>query len=158
VTFKIRAGHVTRRHELLPNRTVTAIVIEVLTRLIGDPGATVRAWATVSLCGHAPEAQVSRWGLPLLTDIFITDEAVKDECNRSHPTADVPSFSQIVADALPPFSQLAGSSDDPAAYAQRVVGRLFPTTCLMSSISGPATPTTSQPSRPPHRDPRELPT
>jgi hypothetical protein len=64
----------------------------------------------------------------LITHIFITDEAVKDEYNRSHPSADVPRFSQIVADALPPFPQLAGSTDDPAAYAQRVVERLFPTT------------------------------
>ena len=110
------------------NRNVTAIVIEVPTQLIGDPGATVRAWVTVSLCGHAPEVQVSRWGLPLMTHIFITDEAAKDEYNRSHPSADVPRFSQIVADALPPFTRLAGSSEDPAAYAQRVVERLFPTT------------------------------
>ena len=84
------------------NRNVTAIVIEVPTQSIGDPAATVRAWVTVSLCGHAPEVQVSRWGLPLMTHIFITDEAVKDEYNRSHPSADVPRFSQIVADALPP--------------------------------------------------------
>jgi Domain of unknown function (DUF4331) len=110
------------------NRNLTAIVIEVPTRLIGDPGATVRAWVTVALCGHAPEVQVSRWGLPVITHIFITDEAVKDEYNRSHPSADVPRFSQIVADALPRFIQLAGSTDDPAAYAQRVVERLFPTT------------------------------
>ena len=46
------------------NRNVTAIVMEVPTQLIGDPAATVRAWVTVSLCGHAPEVQVSRWGLP----------------------------------------------------------------------------------------------
>ncbi|MGO9921293.1 MAG: DUF4331 family protein [Isosphaeraceae bacterium] len=110
------------------NRNVTAIVIEVPTRFIGDPGATVRAWATVSLSGHAPEVQVSRWGLPLMTHIFITDEAVKDEYNRAHPSADVPRFSQIVADALPPYIELAGATDDPAAYAQRVVARLFPTT------------------------------
>ena len=110
------------------NRNVMAIVIEVPTKLIGDPGATVRAWLTVSLCGHAPEVQVSRWGLPVMTHLFITDETVKDEYNRSHPSADVPRFSQIVADALPIFTQLAGSSDDPAAYAQRVVERLFPTT------------------------------
>jgi Domain of unknown function (DUF4331) len=69
------------------NRNVTAIVIEVPTQLIADPSATVRAWVTVSLCGHAPEVQVSRWGLPLITHIFITDEAVKDEYNRSHPSA-----------------------------------------------------------------------
>jgi hypothetical protein len=35
---------------------------------------------------------------------------------------------RIVADALARVTQLAGSTDDPAAYAQRVVERLFPTT------------------------------
>jgi hypothetical protein len=109
-------------------RNVMAIVIEVPTRLIGDAAATVRAWVTVSLCGHAPEVQVSRWGMPLITHIFILDEAEKDEYNRSRPSEDVPRFSQVVADALPPFSRLAGSTDDPAAYAERVVERLFPTT------------------------------
>ena len=63
-----------------------------------------------------------------MTHIFITDEAVKDEYNRSLPSADVPRFSQIVAESLPRYTQLAGSTDDPAAYAQRVVERLFPTT------------------------------
>jgi len=110
------------------NRNVTAIVMEMPTPLIGDPGATVRGWVTVSLCGHAPEVQVSRWGLPLITHAFITDEAVKEEYNRSHPSTDVPRFSQIVADALPPYTRLAGSTDDPTAYAQRVVERLFPIT------------------------------
>jgi hypothetical protein len=110
------------------NRNVTAIVMEVPAQWIGDPAATVRAWATVSLCGHAPEVQVSRWGLPLMTHIFITDPAVKDDYNRSLPAADVPRFSQIVAGALARVTQLAGSTDDPAAYAQRVVERLFPAT------------------------------
>jgi hypothetical protein len=110
------------------NRNVTAIVMEVPAQSIGDPAATVHAWATVSLCGHAPEVQVSLWGLPLMTHIFITDEAVKDDYNRSLPSADVPRFSQIVADALARVTQLAGSTGDPAAYAQRVVERLFPTT------------------------------
>ena len=110
------------------NRNVTAIVIEVPTQSIGDPAATVRAWVTVSLCGHAPEVQVSRWGLPLMTHMFITDPAVQDDYNRSLPSADVPRFSRIVADALPRVIRLAGSTDDPPAYAQRVVERLFPTT------------------------------
>jgi hypothetical protein len=110
------------------NRNVTAIVIQVPTQSIGDPAATVHAWATVSLCGHAPEVQVSLWGLPLMTHIFITDEAVKDDYNRSVPSAGVPRFSKIVADALARVTQLAGSTGDPAAYAQRVVERLFPAT------------------------------
>ena len=110
------------------NRNVMAIVIEVPTQSIGDPASTVRAWVTVSLCGHAPEVQVSRWGLPLMTHFFITDPAVKDDYNRSLPSGDVPRFSQIVADALLRITKLAGSTGDPAAYAQRVVDRLFPTT------------------------------
>jgi hypothetical protein len=60
--------------------------------------------------------------------IFITDPDVKDDYNRSLPSADVPRFSRIVADALPRIIEMAGSTDDPAAYAQRVVERLFPTT------------------------------
>ena len=110
------------------NRNVTAIVIEVPRESIGGPDAAVRAWATVSLCGHAPEMQVSRWGLPLMTHVFITDEGVKDDYNRSLPSADVPRFSRIVADGLSRFTQLAGSTDDPSAFAQRVVELLFPTT------------------------------
>jgi hypothetical protein len=110
------------------NRNVMAVVMEVPTHWIGDPAATVHGWVTVSLCGHAPEVQVSRWGLPLMTHAFITDEAVRDDYNRSHPSADVPRFSQIVGDALARVAQLAGSTDDPAAYAQRVVERLFPIT------------------------------
>ena len=110
------------------NRNVTAIVVEVPTLSIGDRAAAVRAWATVSLCGHAPEVQVSRWGLPLITHIFITDPAVQDDYNRSLPSADVPRFSRVVADGLARVTQLAGSTHDPAAYAQRVVELLFPTT------------------------------
>ena len=72
---------------------------------------------------------MSRWGLPLMTHAFITDEAVRDDYNRSHRSADVPRFSaDRVADALVRVTQLAGSTDDPAAYAQRVVERLFPIT------------------------------
>ena len=110
------------------NRNVTAIVIQVPALLIGAAAAAVRAWATVSLCGHAPEVQVSRWGLPLMTHIFITDPAEKDDYNRSGPAADVPRFAPIVADAVARVTQLAGTAGDPAAYAQRVVQRLFPAT------------------------------
>jgi hypothetical protein len=110
------------------NRNVTAIVMQVPARWIGEAAAAVRGWVTVSLCGHAPEVQVSRWGLPLITHAFITDPAVKEDYNRSRPAADVPRFARVVADAVARVTQLAGTADDPAAYAQRVVQRLFPTT------------------------------
>jgi hypothetical protein len=40
-------------------RNVTAIVLEVPSELIGK--GKINAWATISLFGHAPEVQVSRW-------------------------------------------------------------------------------------------------
>ncbi len=60
------------RTNFFANRNVSAIVLEVPNRLIGE--GTVRAWATVSLVGHAPEVQVSRWGLPMITHIFLSDQ------------------------------------------------------------------------------------
>ena len=119
------------------NRNVTAIVIEVPTRSIGDPAATVRAWVTVSLYGHAPEVQVSRWGLPLITHIFITDEAVKDDYNRSLPSADVPRFSRIVSDALRPTpSWRARPTTRPPTHSVWWSACSRPL-CLMSSVRRP---------------------
>jgi hypothetical protein len=40
-------------------RNVTAIVLEVPSELIGK--GKINAWAAISLFGHAPEEQVSRW-------------------------------------------------------------------------------------------------
>jgi hypothetical protein len=52
------------RENFFARRNVTAIVLEVPNELIGH--RQVHAWATVSLYRHAPEKQVSRWGLPLV--------------------------------------------------------------------------------------------
>src|SRR5580693_394299 len=60
-------------HEQNPfaRRNVTAIVLEVPSDLIGK--GKINAWATISLFGHAPEVQVSRWGLPMVTHLFLND-------------------------------------------------------------------------------------
>jgi hypothetical protein len=61
----------------------------------------VHAWATTSLYGHAPEVQVSRWGLPLITRVFMPDMDMREEYNRSVPAdADVISKERF-ADELP---------------------------------------------------------
>ena len=73
----------------LQNRNVTAIVIEVPRESIGGPEAAVRRGPRCRCAGARPNA-VSRWGLPLMTHVFITDEGVKDDYNRSLPSADVP--------------------------------------------------------------------
>jgi hypothetical protein len=67
-------------------RNVTAIVLEVPSELIGK--GKINAWATISLFGHAPEVQVSRWGLPMVTHIFLndpSDQEVKEQFNASVP-------------------------------------------------------------------------
>src|SRR6202034_4331809 len=66
---------------------VSAIVLEVPTPMIGK--GRVRSWATASLLGHAPEVQVSRWGLPLITHVFMPDEDMHEAYNRATPAADL---------------------------------------------------------------------
>ncbi|HEY4458492.1 MAG TPA: DUF4331 family protein [Pseudonocardiaceae bacterium] len=107
-------------------RNVTAIVLEVPDELIGS--GTVHAWATVSLHGHAPEVQVSRWGLPLLTHFYLTDGDVQEQYNRTTPDRDAELFAPRLAEVAERMTTLAGSADNPAEYAKRVVARLVPTT------------------------------
>src|ERR1700688_3712889 len=68
----------------------TAIVLEVPSELIGK--GKINAWATISLFGHAPEVQVSRWGLPMGTHLFLndpSDQEVKEQFNASIPSEDL---------------------------------------------------------------------
>ena len=74
------------RKNFFAKRNVTAVVIEVPSHFIGE--GLVRGWATASLYGHAPEIQVSRWGLPLVTNVFMPDAETKEQFNRATP-ADV---------------------------------------------------------------------
>jgi hypothetical protein len=113
------------RRNFFARRNVTAIVIEVPTRMIG--GGMVRGWATASLHGHAPEAQVSRWGLPLITNFFMPDAEMKERFNRVVPTDDQTSFIAQVSRVVETLSTLAGTTADPAEYARRLAVRLFPT-------------------------------
>lgn len=77
-------------------RQVAVIVLEVPDALIGAD--RVRAWATISLHGHAPEQQVSRWGLPLLTHLYLGTEEQREAYNRTPSDGDdTPFTSQIRA-------------------------------------------------------------
>jgi Domain of unknown function (DUF4331) len=113
------------RKNFFARRNVTAIVLEVPNTLVGQ--GTVRAWATASLFGHAPEIQVSRWGLPLVTNIFMPDPEMKERFNRTGPADDQTPFVTQVGQVVERLVGLAGSSARPADYAKRVTDRLFPT-------------------------------
>jgi hypothetical protein len=117
------------RQNFFDNRNITAIVLEVPNHLIGK--GTVHAWATVSLYGHAPEMQVSRWGLPMITHLFLNDpgnQEVKETFNKSVPSDDIALFSGYIADFTQKMTTYAGSVMNPEEYGKQMVSRLCPIT------------------------------
>jgi Domain of unknown function (DUF4331) len=101
------------------DRTVAAIVLEVPNRLIAN-STGVSAWTTVSLYGHAPEQQVARWGLPLLTHLYLGDDECRERFNRSRPSDDDSSFISSIVSTVNKYVAAAGTTDDPEAYGRRV--------------------------------------
>lgn len=116
----------TRGGDFFGGRNVTAIVLEVPDDLIGT--GTVHSWTTVSLFGHAPEQQISRWGTPLLTHFYITDNDMQESYNRATPAQDAELFAQHIGDVVERMTTLAGSAEVPGEYREHVVRRLIPTT------------------------------
>jgi hypothetical protein len=124
-------GEYTPRHfqnhaNLFAGRHVAVIAVEVPTELIG--AGQVNGWATISLYGHAPEMQVARWGLPLLTHLFIRDDQMREDYNRTAPTGDNASFLAHIGDVVTETARRAGTVTDAEAYAGRVLARLGPLT------------------------------
>ena len=114
------------RRNFFAGRNVTAIVLEVPSRMIGH--GSVHGWATASLFGHAPEVQVSRWGLPLITNVFMPDMAMREAYNRAVPADDAGHFAAQIGEVAGKLTGLAGSAANPADYARQLVARLCPTT------------------------------
>ncbi|MFY9690072.1 MAG: DUF4331 family protein [Candidatus Acidiferrales bacterium] len=107
---------------------VSAIVIEIPSDLIGR--GLVHGWATASLYGHAPEVQVSRWGLPLITHVFLSDPSLADAAekyNRAVPADDAALFAKPIADFVEKVTRLANSAADPSEYAKQLLARICPT-------------------------------
>ena len=122
---RFEAAAFQNRKNFFARRNVTAIVLEMPSAWIGQ--GTVRAWATASLFGHAPEIQVSRWGLPLVTNIFMPDPEMKERFNRTSPSDDQTFFITQVRHVVERMVDLAASTGHPADYAKRLTDRLFPT-------------------------------
>ena len=112
------------RKNFFGKRNVTAIVLEVPTSMIGR--GRIHAWATASLYGHAPEVQVSRWGLPLITNVLIADEAIRETCNRTGPADDREKLGGTLAQFAARVSGLADSTPNPMEYGRRMADRLCP--------------------------------
>jgi hypothetical protein len=113
------------RKNFFAKRNVSALVLELPSQMIGR--GLVHGWATASLYGHAPEVQVSRWGLPLITNFFMPDAAMKEDFNRAGPSEDLTRFSPQIGKIVERLAALAKSSANPLEYAKQVVARLCPT-------------------------------
>ena len=103
------------------DRTIAAIVLEVPNRLIAN-ATRVNAWTTVSLYGHAPEQQVARWGLPLLTHLYLGRGDLRERFNRSRPSDDDSQFMSSIMSIVSKHAAMAGTTDNPEAYGRRVAG------------------------------------
>jgi len=115
------------KENLFRNRNVMAIVLEVPNKLIGV--GRVNVWATISLFGHAPEVQVSRWGLPLITHLFLANPSTPELPNRFHitqPSTDRQVFGPAIATLTGRLADRAGNTRDPAHYGQALAERLCP--------------------------------
>ena len=91
--------------------------------------SAIEAWATASLYGHAPEVQVSRWGLPMITHILLSDPSLHDASenyNRAVPADEVALFSKPIRDFVEKVTALADSAADPSAYTTQLLARLCP--------------------------------
>ena len=100
-------------------------MLEVSTGQIGS--GKVHAWATTSLFGHAPEVQVQRWGLPLMSHLFLSSsDALKEKMNAITPSEDVAQLSVPIAEFAERMSTYAASVVDPAEYGKQVAARLCP--------------------------------
>jgi hypothetical protein len=115
------------RSNLFQNRNVMAIVLEVPNSLIGE--GLVHCWGTISLFGHAPEAQISRWGYPLFTHLFLSDPTSQELAEQYHVTApsqDAALFGKPIAGFTSKLAARAGAVSDPDEHGISVANRLCP--------------------------------
>ena len=73
---------------------------------------------------------MSRWGLPMITHLFLSDHSkdLKEAFNRSLPCDDMAHFSEPIAAFVRNMTTYANTSGNPAEYGKRIAGVLCPAT------------------------------
>jgi hypothetical protein len=112
------------RRNFFQDRNVVAVVLEVPIDLVGT--GRVQAWASISLEGHAAPRQVARWGLPLITHLFVTDPEAQDRYNQTAPADGDEAAERSMRHMVTRVARLAGSAGSPEAYADALTARLCP--------------------------------
>ena len=136
VSTMLRAFYVDRRfeeagyanpHNVFARRNAMAIVLEVPNVLIGE--GQVAMWSSISLYGHAGKVQVSRFGIPLFTQLFLSSwrHHLIEHYNLVGPQRDIELFAEPVRRFVAEFSALAGLGRISEPYAAGVAAQLIPT-------------------------------
>jgi Domain of unknown function (DUF4331) len=115
------------RRNVFARRNAMAIVLEVPNALIGE--GQVAMWSSISLTGHAARAQVSRFGIPLFTQLFLSPwrQPLVERYNQVGPQRDIELFAEPVRRFVAEFSALAGLERISEPYAAGVAAHLIPT-------------------------------
>jgi Domain of unknown function (DUF4331) len=115
------------RRNFLARRNTMAIVLEVPNALIGAGQVTM--WSSISLSGHAAKSQVSRFGIPLFTHLFLSSwrQPLIERYNQVGPQRDIELFAEPVRRFVAEFSALAGLGPISEPYAAGVAAHLIPT-------------------------------
>ena len=115
------------RRNFFARRNAMAIVLEVPNALIGE--GQVAMWSSISLYGHAAKVQVSRFGIPLFTHLFLSSwrQPLIERYNQVGPQRDIELFAEPVRRFVADFSTLAGLGRISEPYAAGVAAQLIPT-------------------------------
>ncbi|HEY9642842.1 MAG TPA: DUF4331 family protein [Coleofasciculaceae cyanobacterium] len=108
----------------LAGHNVTAIVLELPNTALG--AETVHLWGTTTIQHEGKWKTINRAATPLVQQVFIQDEHLKDAYNKSLPKDDVAKYGEAIAAFTAKVTQLAGTTTDPQAYGQQVVQFLLP--------------------------------
>lgn len=107
---------------LLAGHNVTAIVLELPNTALETE--TIHLWGTTAIFHEDKWRTINRAANPLVQEVFIEDEHIKDAYNRTLPSEDIQRYGETIATFVAQVTQLAGTA--PKDYGQRVVQYLLP--------------------------------
>jgi len=114
-----------RPDDAFAGRDAMAIVLELPHALFGGVSA-VRAWAAISLVGHAPQRQVNRIAKPLITSLFFGSDERSEAYAGSHPRDDRALYGEEIAATAAAVARAAGTTRDPDWHGRLVAETLLP--------------------------------
>ncbi len=116
----------------LAGHNVTAIVLELPNTALGTD--TIHLWGTTTIQHEGKWKTINRAATPLVQQVFIQDEHLKDAYNKSLPKDDIAKYGEAIAAFTAKVTQLAGTVTNPQAYGQQVVQFLLPDVLTYNSL------------------------